>query len=777
MGRTSGRLGQLWQLPLLITSIALFIYSAYLFINPQPPATIDQKIDVARTYLSEERPDAALEQLNRILDTEKLKPDKDGIVHLLIATALEAGQQQRKISIPDNYERIIEQTQIALAEGVTPDADVHRRLADSYAALGQTEAAIAHYRLAIALDPTHAVHLRRVLIQLQLASDTPSDAAASIDDYLKQPELTGAERAWALAQRAGLLIDEERYAEARAMLADALKLATDPEEEGQFNYQLGYCDWKTGNPAEAERYLRLAREELKPSHPLDGDCCFVLGNIYEAWNDPQTANSYFQVVLVDHPEDSVAPLALLGRAICRIQMDDADAALTDLHDLTAEVSRRESRVKLLGQVIAGLQQCADLLNTRENYQGTLEVMAYEQELEPNPPAAFFGRLADVYSARADQVEESIADAPAVEQIRRAQQVRQFRTQAGDSCIAYSRALILLDDKAYGDALWRGIDLYDKAGDLQSAIAALELFVHERPDDKLAPDALLRLGRCYQAVGLFDKAIDAFQQNQLLYPKSLAASESLVPLAEVYIAKGPDYYGKAEATLESVIENNDMIDPSAEEFHQSLFELSQLYYRTERYEDAIAKLEEMAKRYPTDPRMPQITFLMADSYRKSASLLDASLASAQTGPAAQAEVADLITAKRDRLAKAKSLYDQVIDLYQASPPTASQDQLYLKLSHFYRADCLYDLGQYADAIKLYDTAAFRYQDDPSALAAYVQIVNAYCALGEFDNARTANERAKWLLRRMPPQAFQDGSFSMPKKYWDDWLKWTSESGVF
>jgi hypothetical protein len=60
---------------------------------------------------------------------------------------------------------------------------------------------------------------------------------------------------------------------------------------------------------------------------------------------------------------------------------------------------------------------------------------------------------------------------------------------------------------------------------------------------------------------------------------------------------------------------------------------------------------------------------------------------------------------------------------------------------------------------------------------VQIVNSYCALGKSDDARAANERAKWILTRMPPEAFQNDSFSMPKKYWDDWLKWTSQSGVF
>jgi tetratricopeptide (TPR) repeat protein len=120
---------------------------------------------------------------------------------------------------------------------------------------------------------------------------------------------------------------------------------------------------------------------------------------------------------------------------------------------------------------------------------------------------------------------------------------------------------------------------------------------------------------------------------------------------------------------------------------------------------------------------------------------------------------------------------VIEYYRASPATGDVDRLYLKLAHFYRADCIYDLGDFVEAIKLYDAAAFRYQDDPSALAAYVQIVNANCAIGKLDEAKSANERAKWMLRRMPPEAFADGSFSMPKAYWEQWLKWTGQAGMW
>src|ERR1700722_3056086 len=144
--RSAQRFSQLWQLPLFILSLGLFIYAGYLFINPGPGATIDQKIQVAQQYLKDNRPDAALQQLSRILESDKPEPAKEGEIHLLIASALEAGQKQLKIDVPANHQRIIEQTELAIQMGVKPDADIHRRVGDSYAALGHDAEAAEHYR-------------------------------------------------------------------------------------------------------------------------------------------------------------------------------------------------------------------------------------------------------------------------------------------------------------------------------------------------------------------------------------------------------------------------------------------------------------------------------------------------------------------------------------------------------------------------------------------------------------------------------------------------------
>lgn len=786
-GRRSAK--DLWQVPLLIGSLGLFGYAAYLFIDPKAGPSIDEKINVARTYLGQERPDAALEYLNRLLSSEKLDKLHEGQVHLMLAEGLAAveGQKDAKYKVPRRHEQIIEQTRLALASNITTTYEIERRVAESYEALHKSTEALKHYRTAMAMDPEHSIRMHRKIVDLQLNEDDPDAAAASLEEYLGRHDLTDSERAWALGEQAHLKIDHGNFAEARALLAQAAKLSSDPVDLGQNNFWLGYCAWKLDDTEEAERFLRLSRDQMRSRHPLDGDAAFILGRLSQDRHEWKMANSFYEVVIVNHPDSRLSPLAKLGRGVCRVMLGEDEAGLTDLHDVATRLNERgEGKTpKFKDEALAGLRQAGDTLTARGNYQGSLELLAYEQDLEPKLPATFFARLANVYEKRAGQVDRIAATAKPAEQLKMQQQVRDLRIKAGDAYVAYSRQLTLTDDKGYGDALWKGIDLYDQAGDLPRVTSALKVFINERPTDLLAADALLRLGRSYQALGQFDDAIAAFQQNMFRHPSSLAANRSAIPLAQAYIAKGPEFYAKAEKTLQDLLDNP-LVTPEALEFRQSLFELAQLYYRTNRFEPALAKLDELTKRYPKDEQTAQLQFLTADSYRKSALLLGVAAtgggtSGATTQPAATSQPAidpqEAIAAKKLRLVKAREMYEQVVETYRVSPPKGELDKLYLKLSHFYRADCAYDLGLYQDAIRLYDGAAFRYQDDSSSLSAYVQIVNSYCALGKFEEARTANERAKVLLKRMPAEAFSDGSFAMPKEYWQEWLKWTGDSGIW
>jgi len=125
--RAYARLAQLWQLPLLLISLGLFGYAAYLFIDPQPGLTVEERINSAKTFLAQERPDAANALLNRILSSEKLNSIQQGSVHLLIAESLEMAQKQLRIAVPANYISIIEQTRLATANNAKLDWQAYGR--------------------------------------------------------------------------------------------------------------------------------------------------------------------------------------------------------------------------------------------------------------------------------------------------------------------------------------------------------------------------------------------------------------------------------------------------------------------------------------------------------------------------------------------------------------------------------------------------------------------------------------------------------------------------
>jgi tetratricopeptide (TPR) repeat protein len=790
------RLSQLWQFPLLLFSLALFAYAAYLFFDPKPGLSADDQIDVGRILLAHDRPEAAREHLNRVLQNERLNVQQQGQLHLLLAQALSEEQKQKKLNVPANHERIIEQTRLATGRGAVLDVHGLSRLGESLEALGRYPDAIDAFRSAAALDPERSLRLQRRVIDLQQLADDRAGAHATLEQYLKDARLTDAEKAWAMGEQSHLLIEAGKFSEARALLDEAMRLELDPIARGALRYRMGYCAWKLGDSDEAERLLRVARDEFQARHPLDADACYVLGRIAQDRADAQQAASFYQVVLSSHPDARVAPLARMGRAICRIMLRQDEPALADLQQLVREIQTKPSRAKLKGEALEGLRLAAAALAARENYAGALETMGYEQELSPQPAPQFFARLGELYEKRADQIEKLAAVGPEAELIRRQQLAREAMTRAADAYVAYSRAQTIADDRSHGTAMWRGIELYDRAGNTPAVISTLELFVAERPDDPITPDALLRLGRAYQAAGQFDKAIAAFSRNTVRYPQSLAAIKSAVPLAEAYIAKGPESFGKAERVLLGVVTNNEMITPDSQEFRLALFDLGQLYHRTGRYEAAVGQLEEFHKRYPSDDRTGDVFFLMADSYRKSAARIEVlrqtdsggdQVASASVSPAldgagvsADALPVDPIEAERERrtrLERARELYDKVIERWRGKTPETDFDRLQLKLAYFYRADCVFDLGRHAEAIDLYEAATFKYQNDSMSLTALMQIVSAYVSMNKLDQARAAAERAKYLYRRMPDAAFSDGPYAQPRQYWEQQIKWMGEAGLW
>ncbi len=339
-------------------------------------------------------------------------------------------------------------------------------------------------------------------------------------------------------------------------------------------------------------------------------------------------------------------------------------------------------------------------------------------------------------------------------------------------------LVVGDDNLYADSLWRSASNYDKAGNAEKSIEAWKRFVEERQGQSRWPRAIFYLAQAYQAVGRYPEAIEQYWNLRQSNPRSQAALDSAVPLSRCYLALDPPEIEEAELLLISMLEDR-TLTPASGYFRQSMFELGELYYNKQDYEKAMGILTEAIDRYADDPRLAKYIFLAADSHRQSGLALDEVLAQLESDPTA------LLTQEKNRelrrryLNLARNYFSQSIDHYEKIPEGRRTvlDDLYLCHSWMYKADCLFDLDRYEEAVMAYEEVALRYQLTPTALNSFVQIVNCHIKLGNLGEARSANQRALWQLRKIPDEQLVAGPTSMSRAQWQSWFEWMAKSGLW
>ena len=99
-----------------------------------------------------------------------------------------------------------------------------------------------------------------------------------------------------------------------------------------------------------------------------------------------------------------------------------------------------------------------------------------------------------------------------------------------------------------------------------------------------------------------------------------------------------------------------------------------------------------------------------------------------------------------------------------------EKLLLRNAFFGQGIVLFELGRFEEAIRAYSTATNRYQREPVALEAFVQIADAYRRLGRPIEARGTIEQARVVLGRIPPDSDFTKTTRYDRKEWDEVLRW-------
>ncbi|MFQ6049163.1 MAG: tetratricopeptide repeat protein, partial [Phycisphaerae bacterium] len=552
---------------------------------------------------------------------------------------------------------------------------------------------------------------------------------------------------------------------------------------GQVDYLDALTCLHSGEYDEAERLVRLLRARLRARDELHAKSGWLLGRLQYQQGRPQYALSAFKDVLDSHTSGPYVAASRLGRAECLAELQRYDEA-AEAYEAVVGLIRagRQGRLVDPAVVRGGLTSLYELLQERGRLEEALRFLELAAELvkpeDLEKRTIYLERVARLREAlgrrsrqRADQAKDERVRAELLSASK-----RHFAAAAG-TWLRLSK-LNTLREAVGARAAWQAAQDFDAAGQIERVIEVLADFVEQRPGNPQAPQAMFRLGQAYQARGQFGKAIAIYQRLLREHPRTLAAFDAYVPLAGCFLALGGRGYRQAERVLLMVLEEDPSSQgvhtPQAFQFREALFRLGALYARRGEHNKAISRLEDFLEYYPQDGRVSRVRFMLAEAYRKSGLGLRGRL-EGETDPARREA---LLGEYPRRLERAAALYGQVIGDYErrGDSSLSRRERLYLELSYLYRADCVFDLGRYEQAIRLYERAAGRYRDQEAALSAYVQIINCCQRLGRLEQVRTAVERLRWLVRRMPDEGFESLPTGMGRRGWQGLLAWMDRSGL-
>ncbi len=780
-----------WQLPVLLLSLIL-LPASLIRLNPPPTQmTLAEATERLDALASLNHHDQVVELGDQLLTRKLEEPLSEASlapIHLQLARARYALGVQQQAAQPGFGRQVDEHYDFATAYRLPLLPDDFERWGRAQEWSGDFSGAIERFREALARGTNRPWELKRDILALAIDELGLPNARRIqlLDQFLADLGKDRLDlRHWAVERNLALLDHSNRLEEAATLLARNRHYFTESDLRERFHYFEAWLLHRTGRHEEAETHLRAMRNRLDPDDPVSGMTGWLLGRVILSDDGPQRpleALSFFEDVIVRQASGRFGVAARLGRAEGLAMLERHDEALGEYHIVIKELERLRPGPPLdrdLLRTSLGLQ--ADTQRQagrpRESVQYAKLAVSLLNEDDVEQSTMFLQQLAQALSAWGAELDGQAADKHTLAIAPNEASSAKARVVFEDAAQVYQRLVRVnsLNERRSADASWRVAELYARAGRRARAAELYGTFAADRPQHPFAPRALLRIGQLHQASGRLEDAVDAYRECYRRFPRLLDSSRALVPLAQCYLALGPDYEELAEETLGIVLRDSEVFTPLAPEFSDALFLLGEALHRRGDFERAIATIEEALERYPDDPRGPRAAFLLADSFRRSGLALKAEVADARFAEEIQQMRADADA----RFGAAKQLFRRMINDYELRDPSAYRrvERVVLRLARLYEADCAFETQDYREALKLYEQTAGLYKHTPSALASYVQIINSHVFLGEPEEARAALARARVLVDAIPGEAFEQSVGPERREDWKRYFDWLENSELF
>ncbi len=776
--RIAGR----WQIPVFVAGSLVFAASVFRISSGQQTLSFDQqlqRIEVLRVNGALTRMNAYI--LHLLRDTERPTAEQAELFRLLVK-AVHAAESQYTIHRRENIQTIISSFDQAVALGARPTGEDYAALADAYFWGGRSRDGEDALRQALRVGVVHPDHFRRRLVDLDSPAGAPISpgAMADLELILADANALPSNYYWATERRVRWLLESDRVAEAAAMVEEARSRLDGTPEKPAVDYLQAYSLRATGRADESETLLRSLRDSLNLRDELWGRCGWLLGRLELEDDRPESAMAFFRDVLAAFPSGPIADACELGRAEAMVMLERPARALEVFRRLRDQLPEGRYH-EYMDRDVVRMTLTTIGRELLEGSRRELGVKFLESALSFAQPEDT--RLRGQYLAQIAaglRLSAVMTDTRTPEGLLKAQQL--FR-RAGEVNLARSE-LAAAEPIAAASAMEQAADDFDRAGLVHQVISNLSRF-NERYTIEQIPlvrgRILHRLARAYQAVGDYTNAVESYDRVIEEFPRQPEALDSMVPRAECLIRLGGEEAVRGARQLVEIVDDRGpapLFTPSAQEYRDALMLLAEYHVLPDavelertanqpeesltRLNTGVTRLEDALALYPDDSRVPRLRFLLAEAYRQSATLV----------PQLRSEEESTLRRESDRrLRLAMENYERVKDMFARRDASDLTDleRTYLRASYLYVGDCLFDMGEIERAADSYRETAWRYENEPAAVAAMMQVVNCYQRLGRMDEARSALARMQWLLKTIPDEAFSAASGMSPRSYWQDMVK--------
>lgn len=674
---------------------------------------------------------------------------------------------------------------------------------------GRLAESLPHLNAALPKKTDKATEICGLLADAYLRDKMPNLAKAAEFNqrYLSDNNLTRRDRDAALLTQARITFELGKFDECRQQIAKFEPTAPGYAEaqllHGRLLIQDG--DALRDNPseaakkyAEASQLLSAAQERssrnmlvLRQAQYLQGFCLRRLGDFIAA----ETTFSRTRRSHLETPEGMAAGI------------EEAELQHLLGNDTESLAAYRRT-----------LRQIADAPNhalpwiTDEALRQRLDAAVAEYRLEPQyelaadllqaitlvfPDARTVELKATLHQEWGEELSRQANDPQAKDVVALRSEARLKHRQAG---IDFGKlANLRFASRKYPEDLWRSAENYLRGQDYDSAAEVYQKHLESQTRTG-RPPPLTRLGECLLALNRpeeclihVNECIEFFPKDPFVYRARLIAAEANLEMGRVDAAK---------ALLTTNLEN-ESLTPQSREWRDSLFMLGRVHFldgsshETESrkkgidslipsdqqaglkvleqadaaFSECISRLDEALQREPNAEQAIEARYMLAMAHVYSAKLPKKQLGGINIETTRVALRKELQRELQAAIGGFESLITKLIAKQELGELTPVENRI-LRNCIFGKADALFDLAQYEEAIKAYASATNRYQQQEECLEAYVQIAICQRKLNRQMESRRTLETANGVLARMPANAPFEKTTRYSRREWTDLLGWLS-----